>query len=1516
MRKVIKKTAIIFLIIALVLLLVPTAIWLVIQVPRVQNYLVEQTTQTLEHKFDTKIDIGKFDFRLFNRILLKDVYAEDENGDTLLFSKTISASLLGYNKQNNSLNFHRVTLNKAQINFETDSLGQMNLTTFIANFTELRDTSKKSDNPIGINAKNARISESNFRMFKQNPKIIDYGVNFEDMDVSDLHIDIINLHITGDTIAFTINNLRGLEKSGFEIEQFRTDMNFSSKHMDFGKLRIQTMKSDINLSFLEFSYSDWDDMKDFINNVKLKGHINSSLVSTQALSFFVPKIKNIDETVRIKGDFRGSVSDLRVRNLQATTGKKTYINSNINLTGLPDFDNTFMFVDIKDLKTSITDLESFSFADSQKQVVQLPDVLNTIQSVDFSGNFTGFISDFVAYGTLKTNIGDISMDLSIKPDQQKATQFKGKIATQKLHLGTLISNKILGEVSLSASLNGSTNYTNMLSANTIATIRSIEVNNYKYSGIKIDGSLSNKTFEGSLSVNDPNAKVNFLGKVNLSDTIPTYDFSAYVPKLDLVKLNLNTVDSISKASFLLTAQFSGNSIDNIKGDIKTVNGFYQNQNGEIKTSDITISSQNTSDSKQISLKSEFVEGEIRGTYNFTNIISSLKNLLYLYIPALSQNNLKPGITPTGVENPELNDYIIRLRLKNTDKVTNVLFPNFKIADNTNVFGIYNPDFQTLNLKIRIPEVKLGSNTIQDILIEGISNDSTLTARITSPHINIGNSYIKNISINAAAQNNSLNTSIGWDNKTKIKNLGKINTRSIFSHNSGNKTVNLQLTPSTFTLNDTIWNINESQVVIDSSSILLTSILLYNKTQTLNIKGEIAAQESDFIEATLNNIDVSNVNLYTQSIGYAFSGVINGYAKATNLTSSPLFYADLKVGNLHANSYNIGEITLNSKWHPADNRLSVDVINKHDNQGINVGGDYYPETKRLQFFARLNNIAIGLLEPLMSGAVTNMEGTASGSIDITGTSSKPLLNGVMQMNSTAAFIDFSKTRYFIDDKITIDDSDLIFQDFKIYDSNNRLALLNGRINTDYFRDINLNLNLAPSNFLFLNTSEQDNDLFYGTVYASGKANVTGPPKNLTVNASIKTESQTAIFLPLSSSNTVAEYDFVQFLNKSKDIVIVEEQVKPNNTEKPNINLTLDLEVTPEADVQIIIDKQLGDIIKANGSGDLKMEIDLNENIFNMFGQYVIERGDYLFTLQGVINKRFKIGQGSTLTWNGDIIDALMDIKAIYSLRTTLKNLNPGSDDPIYNNRTQVDCQINLSGKLMEPKIGFDIKVPMAENDPIAKAVVQDALNTEERVSRQFLSLLVIQSFTSEDPTVQNAVVGQGIASTAGEMLSNQISNLVSQITTSFDFGVNWRPGDELSSSEIELALSTQLFNDRLTINSNLDMGNKNVSSGFVGDVSADLKIVPSGKLRLKAFYRSNDELMYGTNYGDYTAGAGIMYREDFNNFGELLTKYKNLLFRRKKDEYKPGSQRTDNKDNTSKSDLFTENPEKVGFVEIK
>lgn len=1485
MGKGIKKTIKILVFVATLLVALPTSIWLAFQDSRIQTLLLTKATQILEERFNTTVRIQKIDFRPFNRILLLDVYVQDLNGDTLLYADKVTAYLTRFSTSNRIISLNRANVEGAQLNLLSDSTGVMNISAFIQSFRkEKMDREKPA--PFTIEIKSAGFAQTTFRLKNYQADSLEFGINFKDMLLTNIRANVKNFKIVGDTIGFTVQRISFEEQSGFSVDHLRMDMKFCSKFMYFDKLQISAMGYNINMPHMHLDYGSWEDMKDFVNLVNMSGSFTNTTASTGLIAYFAPTLRQVDQRFSLTGSFRGTVSDLRLREIMLHTANRTMLKLNANLTGLPDFKNTLLFFDIKQLNTHVDDLESVKNSITGKTLIKLPDIAHSLKSLQYTGSFTGFISDFVAYGAINSAIGQVFVDISVKPQEASLSGISGKISTDGLDLGKLIGNDILGKTTLEATLKGKTDYAHHFAAETNAFISSFEAKGYKYSNIEINGEGTNRSFIGSLSLDDPNAKLNFMGTIDATDSIPVFDFSAFVSKLDLVKLNLNKKDSLAQASFLLTANFVGNSIDNTRGEVKMISGFYKNEHGELKTSDITLSANNTPESKLVSLSSEFAEGELRGKYSYTNIFSSLKELAFLYLPALSADNQKPEIRSTGVEDPEFNDYIIKLRLKKTAKFTDVFSPNFSIAENTNVFGIYNPDFQTLSLKVSIPEMSLSGNTVKNILIDGNTKDSLFVAHISSPYVQSGSSFIRNLSIKAEASHNTIYSAIGWDNKSKVRNEGKIESFTRVEHMLNHSLVEVNIMPSVFYLNDTLWNVERSGIVIDTSQIAVHDFAISNNDQSLRISGVIASLPSDSIDVRLQNIDLSNTNFYTQSLGYNLSGKVNGYAKVLDIKGTPLFFSDLVMSGVQLNNQLLGDVDIHSQWVADENRLNLKVYNSHQGESLmTIAGDVYPQSKKIDLAATIDKFFISHIEPLMVGQVTGVDGYVAGDVTLKGTLNQPKLNGVIHVVDGAASVGFTQTRYRLTDPIYLDDSNVIFDGFKLMDMNNRLAVLNGTIYTNYFKDIRLDLSLLPSNFQFLNTTERDNDQFYGTVFATGQVRVIGAPSNLAVTASVRTDQRTALFLPLASSGKISESDFVNIVDRSNNLIIIDEvfeaaELKP----KANVSLTLDMQVTPDAEVQIIIDKQMGDIIRANGSGDLKLEINPSQKTFNMFGQYGIENGDYLFTLQGVINKRFKIGQGSTITWNGDLTDALMDINAIYSLRTTLSSLSPDSEDEVFKRRTQVDCHINLTGKLMEPTIGFDIKVPLAETHESINAVFQDAINTEERLSRQFLSLLVVNSFTSDVQLNNMGGFGQqGFATTAGEMISNQMSNWLSQISNTIDIGFNWKPGDEISSDEIELAFSTQLFNDRVTINSNVDYGNQNVNAPLAGDFSVDVKILPSGKLRAKAFVRSNDDILMGEHQGDLTTGAGFMYREEFNTFAGLWRKYVNFFRRRSKEE---------------------------------
>ncbi len=1458
--------------------------WLAIQSSQVQTILVSRVTTLIRNNTGISLKIGAVDFRPFNTVLLKNIYIEDLNNDTLIHAKTISVSIRSIQPQQGTFRLGKVRVDGATINFVTDTLGVLNLTALIDKISS--DTTPSTDTgQFVLTMKKIAVTNTTFRLKQTTPTPIDYGVNFEDMQLSQLNIDARDFYLNADTVALDINAMNFTEKSGFKLDNFRANFNMCSHHLNFGKLRVHAHGSTLRLNHFNMEFDSWKKFSQFVTGVHLDADFANTYIKTSTISYFVPTFRNINIASTLDGRIKGSVSDIRGKNVILTTGAQTTIATNFSVTGLPNIEQTLLNIDMKELSSSRNDLLSIKGKDDTTPLINIPENLNVLGKITYRGNFTGYINNFVAYGTIQSAIGKLAVDLSFIPETKQGVAFNGNVSASNLDIGKLANTAFLGKTTLSAKVKGTYDGADNIKAFTDATIESLIANNYNYSDIVISGNLSNKNYIGSVHLNDPNCKLNFLGKIDFTDTIPVFDFSAFVPKVDLVKLNFNKTDSISEASFLLTTKFAGNSLDNSKGEIKVLNSSYKNQRGEFKLADITINADNSANSKIISLKSEFAEAEIRSKYNYSRIAAYLTDLFYKYVPALNPNSQHQQAQITGVDKPEHNDYLIKFRLKKTKKITSVIAPNIRIAENSSVFGILNPDLQTLIFKIKIPEIQVGTTTVKDLSIDGQTRDSILSASITTPTIGFGENAIRNFKINTNIKNNIMHIALGWNNPQSPATHGLIEASANFSESGKNGHIaQLNFTPSEFILNDSTWQLSPSSITIDSGRISIDKFRISSQNQMLNIHGNISGIPNDTLSVNLNNLNISYLNVYLQSLGYQLNGRINGNAKVNSLYTTPTLLADVNINNLTVNADSVGNISFKSIWNNEERRMAINVTNRnHDSTTFRANGNYYTENNQLDFDIDINRFKLSHLNPILKGNISNLNGNATGKIRVTGNTDTPILNGNIKLNSTSLTVDFLKTRYSLNDRIIVENSNFLLHNLKITDQHNHTATLNGTITTNHFKNINLNIGLTANNFQCMNTTERDNESFYGTVYATGIVLVNGTPNDINLNIKLKTENKTAIYLPLSSGSTVEQSNFITFVNNDPNLIIVEEPTLEKEQPSTNLNLTMELQVTPEAEAQIIIDKKLGDIIKANGNGNLKMEINPNKDIFRMFGNYNIEKGDYLFTLQGVINKKFRIEDGSSIIWNGDPLDATMDIRAVYRVKTSLRQLLM---DEQYATRIPVDCQIMLTQKLMSPNIKFNISLPNADAE--TKALVASTLNTEEKVNTQFLGLLVINSFIADQNATRtttessNPSLGTtGIYNTASELLSNQLSNWLSQWSNNFDIGFNYRPGleDELSSDQMELALSTQLLDDRVSINGNVDVGAKNNNNPIAGDFNIDVKLNKSGKLRFKAFARSNDEFDQTTQESNYTTGAGFLYREEFNTVKELWKQLTNS-FKRK------------------------------------
>jgi hypothetical protein len=385
--------------------------------------------------------------------------------------------------------------------------------------------------------------------------------------------------------------------------------------------------------------------------------------------------------------------------------------------------------------------------------------------------------------------------------------------------------------------------------------------------------------------------------------------------------------------------------------------------------------------------------------------------------------------------------------------------------------------------------------------------------------------------------------------------------------------------------------------------------------------------------------------------------------------------------------------------------------------------------------------------------------------------------------------------------------------------------------------------------------------------------------LNIELDVTSEKETVMNIPLNNAEEISENDFIEFVSKD-----IKDKVEEKEVDLSNIEMNFVLHATPDAEVRLIFDEKIGDVIKARGAGDLTININ-PQGEFKIYGDYIVKDGDYLFTLQNIINKKFNLEEGGKISWNGSPLEAQLSLTAVYRLRARLYELISSTEDSasaeLYKRRIPINLKLNITNTMMSPSISFDIELPTADETTKNKVrsilYVSDQQENIQELNKQVFSLLVLNQFIP--PSGGGTATYSNVQfTTSAEMLSNQVSNYLSQISNKFDVGINYRPGDEISSDEVELALSTQILNDRVVLDGNLGMSdNKGVTnnqnaSNLVGDFSIEYKITEDGKLRVKGFNQSN-QFSLQRRSSNYTQGVGLFYRKEFDTFGEL--------FRRKK-----------------------------------
>jgi hypothetical protein len=1436
----------------------------------VQTWAAKKATAYLSKELGTTVALKSLYIKPFSSVVLEDFYVLDKQKDTLLSTPKLTVEISGFSIfssiKKRTIDVKNIQLDNGSFYLKKLKDNSTNLS-FIINHFKSKDTTKTKGKPWSINFEKYTVNNLRFRYKNyQRNEVTPHEVNFNDVDVKNMTTVLTGIDFKNHLFKAKIHDLTLREKSGFYIKHFIANATVDTNQILLKQLFIQTNKSNFK-DYFRMKFKSFDDFDDFENRVNMDADFKESQISSLDIAYFTSSLQHIFFDLGVDGRIKGLVNSLKAQNLTITTGQATYIKGNFSLKGLPNWDKTFLELRFDQIATNKKDIDLLYSRFTGQKNRHVPDIITKFGNINFKGQFTGFQNDFIAYGEFKTQLGRFNSDINLKFDKNNVPSYSGKINTFDFNIGNLLDQSILGRTTLTANIKGSGDQMKQLAEQLDAKITYFDFKGYRYNNVAVNGTFIKKKFDGKVLVNDHNLNLDFKGDVNLNPTLPEFNFTAAIKgaNLNLLKLYKDTVTIDAK----VTSKFSGNNISNIDGSILVKDIRLQKPNNNFKVDSIYFAASGKENTRQLILKSDIADGSLKGNYDLGTLPSYFKTIAKKYIPSL-----KTDITPPNPQNFEFN-----LKIKNLDPVSVMFIPGLKLTDTATFIGKFNSIDKTAVLTGSIKTIKYNKIVFHDLIIDENTSDNMLDLNLSLSRVDLTDSlFVKDINITNFLKSDSLNFNVKLSDKNATNQLDLYGLVQF----GKDTTARLRLLPSDIILEHNVWKLEDQSKIrfLAGGRTQIEGLGISNGLQKVKIAGFISTDPKDILDVNFSQFNMNTLNQLSKTWGIMLKGALNGDVKLSSVTSQPGVESNLTIDSLAFNKTLIGNIKFITQLDNENKLLNTkfNIMNR-GLETLNANGTYNlaATDNSLDFNLRMNQTEAVIIEPFVKSLISNLKGTLSSDLRLTGTLSKPLLNGSLTFVNTGLTVNYLKTPYTVNDKVTVENSVVNVDNMILKDSKGGTGTTTGTVDLTDISNPSLNVTLKAQNLLALNTTFKDNRIYYGTAYGTGNFSFVGPIDNMRIDIKAKTEAGTVFNIPLNTSSKAAEYDFIHFVS-SKD---TSKLIKSDNEFK---GVTLNFELSADEKTVVKIYTDYGLLTGSGTASGLSLKIN-SLGDFDMFGDFLISSGKFEFIAKDFITKNFQITQGGTIRWTGNPSNAEINLKAIYEVRTNIANLYQaaGVQSPKENQQELVQAELILTKSLTQPQFDFDFNFP---TDPSIKDELGTYLNDYTNRSQQALSLIVRRNFSTG--TAGNTLTSQ-VRQTAQDAISefafNKLNSFIAESNIKY-FDVNIRSSQDASAS-------LHFFNDRLLINgslyntqgSNELLGNSQYlfNSNFndlTKDFGVQYLIKKDGSLLGAYSYRVLNSTTLNTINNQlseqYVNGLGLVYRRDFDTFNEFFRN----IFRRK------------------------------------
>lgn len=1431
----------------------------------VQDYARDIIVEELQKKLGTEVGIKRLKFQPFNSLSLDSVYLYDRNNNEILLANEISANFDLFHLIQNRLVITSARISDFEVNLSKPSARDSLNIQFIIDAFKPKEESSNQKLELKINSLSLANGKFKYDVEDKPHKKGRFDENH--IYISNLNTRLSLKSVVSDSLNIQIKRLNLHEQSGLEIKNLSSRLLTQGKKASLRGFQLDLPNSSLKLNTFEVNL-------DSVANYEFDCEVAPSYIAPKDISAFIPELKNFNDLLSVYVHTHGSLDDINVSEISLKYGDDMKLLASGEIKDIRDKDNLYILGSIDNFTINKKGIEGLINNFSATRQI-LPSYINEVGIISFEGDLSGYLSQLTAFGSLTSDVGNIKTDVlfGFNPKKGVKSYVEGKVYANSLKLGKLTGNNKLDEASLSLSLRYSKPTYGPSQGHMEGTIHKFDYKGYSYRDITIDTDYSGLKLNGMLNINDPNGSLNVKGLFDLSDKEkPALDFEAQAKNIQLDSLRLLENMKQSYLSFNINANFSGKNIDESDGYIKIDSLDFIREDKVFQMQKFLLETSGMGNERRLSIKSDIINGEILGAYSSTTIANSVKKTFLPYLSILETEEKERTIKES--------DLTFNFQINNTEALSKILNLPVTILSQSKLIGFYNNNNDKFKIEVFAPSLIAAGKEIKSgyILAENPRNE--VAVKIDGAIVG-KNNVMTDLSVNSSLVNNNINTTISFENNNVKKAKGKFTfLTSLTKDEEERLNIDINILPGELLLNSLSWKMDESTIHIHGDKTIQVDNLYAHSidgSQAIKINGKYSANNpTDILKTELKNIELEYVFQTLAIDVLKFGGKTTGNVFLSTIEGKPYANTRIDVEDFSFNGTHLGHLNLFSEFDDDTKKVMMEgtILNKENKKTL-VDGFVDPINQKLNIGFDADSIDISFLGLYAATLFDKVQGRGTGKVLLTGNFSKVTVEGKAYIQDGQIGINFLNTNYTFTDTVYLKKDLIYFNNVKFYDQNNNYAIGNGKVAHDYFADFMYFVDMTANNFMVYNATEKVNPIFFGKVFGSGNAEISGDEREVNINVRMRTESNTLVRMNFMEEE-VNQYSFITYKNdiNPTDSISTTDNTKPKPIQTSSgmaINMNFYVDATPDAVVELVMDPIGGDVIRGSGSGTMDFVWSTKTSPL-LYGNFLINRGSYNFTFQKLLERKFTILDGSNVQFTGDPFSAQLDVQAMYKLTANLNDL----DKDLVRNSGQtnipVNCLLHLTGPLKHPNVNLDLAFPSA--DPEISRQIKNLLNTEDMINKQVAYLLLMSKFyTPSSANVEHRT--SDFAAVASATLSNQLTKLISQIDDRWQVGTNIRTSDsEFSNTEIELLLSSQLLDDRLIINGNFgyreDKNRATNQEAFIGDVDIEYLLNNSGTWRVKAYNHYNEKFYYLDN-AKHTQGIGIMYKKDFDKVQELFVR---------------------------------------------